>query len=259
MGMALTALAGGLLPERTPRDAARLLAVRHAGIALVLAVARPAGRAQLDHATSAPASAASPSCSTRRCPRSRRSRSRRAAQQRAVRRAARRPEGGDRARARRFSGGDRVAFDRLAARADDTLVTAVGEAFRSSFVLAGLCGLAAALLLLIGARTAMAAARGGAGRAGAGGYASRTPRSLPPVPQILDPCTAQRASPGAPGAGGLLQDAALRLLDRTACKLGSSREELVLALADPAEAKRFERKYGVDPRSLGGILGAILR
>ena len=51
MGMALTALAGGLLPERTPRDAARLLAMRHAGIAVVLAIARAAGRAQLDVTT----------------------------------------------------------------------------------------------------------------------------------------------------------------------------------------------------------------
>ena len=33
MGLSLTALGGDLLPERTPRDAARLLAVRHAGIA----------------------------------------------------------------------------------------------------------------------------------------------------------------------------------------------------------------------------------
>ena len=126
-------------------------------------------------------------------------------------------------------------------------------------MLAGLCGLAAALLLLIGARTAMAAAAAALAALVAGGYAGAHAAFAPDVPQILDPCTAQRASPGAPGAGGLLQDAALRLLDRTACKLGSSREELVLALADPAEAKRFQRKYGVDPRSLGGILGAILR
>src|SRR6185295_16706114 len=36
MGMALTALAGELLPERTTHDAARTLAVRHAGIVFVL-------------------------------------------------------------------------------------------------------------------------------------------------------------------------------------------------------------------------------
>ena len=260
MGMALTALAGGLLPERTPRDAARLLAVRHAGIALVLAALAPLAAAQLDHATErarergvalvldAPLSPQQKISLAPALLKSVQSEEPRAGLQDAAAR--------ERAR---FTGGDRATFDRLAARADDTLVTAVGEAFRSSFVLAGLCGLAAALLLLIGARTAMAAAAAALAALVAGGYAGAHAAFAPDVPKILDPCTAQRASPGAPGTGGLLQDAALRLLDRTACKLGSSREELVLALADPAEAKRFQRKYGVDPRSLGGILAALLR
>ena len=139
------------------------------------------------------------------------------------------------------------------------LVAAVGEAFRSSFVLAGLAGLAAALLLLAGARLAAVAAAGALAAATAGGYAALHAAVAPEVPQILDPCTAQRASPGTPGASGFLQDAALKLLDSTACRLGSSREELALALASPAEARRFKRKYGTDPRSLGGILGALLR
>ena len=38
-----------------------------------------------------------------------------------------------------------------------------------------------------------------------------------------------------------------------ACDNGSSREELVLALADQSEAEAYERKYGVNPRSLDGI------
>ena len=41
MGMALPAFAGELLPERTAHDAARLLTVRHAGIALVLVALAP--------------------------------------------------------------------------------------------------------------------------------------------------------------------------------------------------------------------------
>jgi hypothetical protein len=105
----------------------------------------------------------------------------------------------------------------------------------------------------------VAAAAAGLAALVAGGYVGAHAAFAPDVPPILDPCTAQRASPGTGGVGGLLQDAALSLLDRTACKLGSSREELVLALADPAEATRFKRRYGIDPRSLGGILGAILR
>jgi MFS family permease len=260
MGLALTALAGGLLPERTPRDAARLLAVRHAGIALVLAVLAPLAAAQLDHATErARERGVALVLDTPLSPQQKIAlapallESVRSDEPRAGLRDATARERG------RFTGTDRATFDRLAARADDTLVTAVGEAFRSSFVLAGLCGLAAALLLLIGARTAVAAAAAALAALVAGGYAGAHAAFAPDVPQILDPCTAQRASPGTPGAAGVLQDAALRLLDRTACKLGSSREELVLALADPAEAKRFQRRYGVDPRSLGGILGAILR
>ena len=51
MGLALTALGGHLLPERTPRDAARLLAVRHAGIAAILAIAAPIAAHQLDITT----------------------------------------------------------------------------------------------------------------------------------------------------------------------------------------------------------------
>ena len=51
MGLALTALGGDLLPERTPRDAARLLAVRHAGIAGILAIAAPIAAHQLDVST----------------------------------------------------------------------------------------------------------------------------------------------------------------------------------------------------------------
>ena len=78
------------------------------------------------------------------------------------------------------------------------------------------------------------------------------------MPAILDPCTAKRAPPKAGGLGGLLQDQALALLDRTACNLHSSREELVLALADESEARRFKREHGVNPREIGGLLRALL-
>src|SRR4051794_24187023 len=51
MGLALTALGGGILPERTPRDAARLLTLRYAGIAAILAIAAPIAANQLESAT----------------------------------------------------------------------------------------------------------------------------------------------------------------------------------------------------------------
>ena len=78
-------------------------------------------------------------------------------------------------------------------------------------------------------------------------------------PEIQDPCHPHRTPPKTGGITGFLQDQALKLLDSTACKLGSSREELVLAIADEAEAKRFEREHGVDPRTAAGILSALLK
>ena len=50
IGMALPALAGELLPERTPRQAAGLLSIRHAGITLALLALAPIVAAQLDRA-----------------------------------------------------------------------------------------------------------------------------------------------------------------------------------------------------------------
>src|SRR5829696_9901410 len=50
MGMALPALAGELLPERTPGQAAWLLTARHAGITLALLLIAPVAAAQLDGA-----------------------------------------------------------------------------------------------------------------------------------------------------------------------------------------------------------------
>jgi hypothetical protein len=55
----------------------------------------------------------------------------------------------------------------------------------------------------------------------------------------------------------LIQDQALAALDRAACRFGSSREELALALADREHARAYEREHGVDPRSVGGLLEAL--
>ena len=112
----------------------------------------------------------------------------------------------------------------------------------------------------------MPARRRLAALAAAGGLAVAVPlayvvaqRSIGPEPvEIQDSCHPQRSSPGAGGVEGVLQDQALKLLDRTACGFGSSREELVLALADKDEAKRFEQEHGRDPRSIGGLIGALI-
>ncbi len=59
------------------------------------------------------------------------------------------------------------------------------------------------------------------------------------------------------GSTGFVQDAALAALDRAACRFGSSREELALALADEDEARAYERAHGVDPRSTDGLLEVL--
>ena len=64
---------------------------------------------------------------------------------------------------------------------------------------------------------------------------------------IADPCE-DRDNPGSGGITGFLQDAALVAVDEVACKAGSSREELVLAMVDKDAAQEYERRYGVDPR-----------
>ena len=61
-----------------------------------------------------------------------------------------------------------------------------------------------------------------------------------------------RTLPKTGGVDGLPAGPVLKVLDSAACKFGSSREELVLALADNDEAKRFEREHGVDPRTAAG-------
>jgi hypothetical protein len=43
-----------------------------------------------------------------------------------------------------------------------------------------------------------------------------------------------------------------------ACRAGSSREELVLALLDEDSADRYEERYGVDPRSALDLTNLIL-
>ena len=57
-------------------------------------------------------------------------------------------------------------------------------------------------------------------------------QSVRPEPvAIADPCE-DRQLPSSGGVAGFAQDAALIAADTVACRAGSSREELVLALAD---------------------------
>jgi len=259
MGMALPSIAGGLLPERTSADAARLLTLRHLGIAAALAVLAPVLSHDLDAATQrarergvalvldapfdplekvklAPALLAGVE-----------SRDPRDGLRRAI------------AEHRGDVGADeRAAYDRLGRRADETLTTAVGDAFRTAFIVTGALALLAALLLAgLGGLSPQSGVAVGVVAMTLAAYAILHATLAPEPVRLQDPCE-HRELPSAGGIGGFLQDRALELLDSTACRLHASREELVLALADEGDRRRFEQRHGVDPRSLSSVLGALI-
>jgi hypothetical protein len=267
MGMSLQAIAGGLLPERTAAEAARLLAVRHWGITLALVVLAPVTAAALDEAVDdARERSAAAVLDARLDPRAKLDlvapvtgsldpEDPRGGLQEAL----------DETRTRFQGDHDRQAFDDMADRLDGTLVRAVDDAFRPAFLITGALALIAAALLawpvLRGARgvipqqaTAIALA---AAIALPIGQALIAPAAAPARGEIKDPCD-DRELPRTGGIGGFLQDAGLIALDRAACEFGSSREELAIAIADPGEAKAYERQYGVDPRSATDLLGGVL-
>jgi hypothetical protein len=87
-------------------------------------------------------------------------------------------------------------------------------------------------------------------------YAVEHGTQAPAVVPLQDPCQ-QRELPDAGGFTGAIQNEALRLLDQGACQVGTSREELALALFDPARGRQFKLDHGVDPRSVGGLLSLL--
>jgi hypothetical protein len=261
MGMALPALAGELLPERTPRQAAGLLSIRHAGITVALLLLAPVAAAQLDNAVADVRERGAALILDARLPpldkielagplvadldpvdpRD------------ALRRAldAQAPRFADNPEQRR-------EYARLTERADDTLLAGVDSAFRIAFLIAGGLALVGAVAALPrGARPrTVALAATTAALALPVGYAVVQPRVEPEPVVIADPCK-DRTLPDTGGLQGFVQDQALAALDRAACRFGSSREELALALADEKEARAYERAHGVDPRSAGGLLEAL--
>jgi len=258
MGMALPALAGGLLPERTPGQAAWLLAARHAGITLALVAIAPVVAAQLDDAVSDVRERGAALILDAKLPPLDKIElagplvadldpvnprdSLRAALDEQARRFADDP-------------GQRREYAELTERADETLVAGIEDAFRIAFVIAGALALGGALAVLPRAprdRTLALAAMLAALTLPAL-HAVARPQLAPEPVAIADPC-APRELPGTGGIQGFVQDAALKALDRAACRFGSSREELALALADEDDARAYRARFGVDPRSAGGLL-----
>lgn len=266
MGLALPALAGELLPERTRRDVARVLSIRHAGIAIALAVIAPivanSLETQIDEArlkgTSALLDASlDPGDKFDIAPK--------------LFEGLNTDDPREQLRdsiaavSADFDGDDREELDRLGGQLDDVVTGAVRGAFRFAFVATAAMALAAALVLALGslgplgarARNAIAAAALAA-VVGVAVYGVLYSDSQAEAVTIQDPCDADREDPGSGGIGGFLQDRSLELLDRAACGYGSSREELLLALVDDDERKAFERRYGEDPGSITSLGGAIL-
>lgn len=258
MGLALPALAGGLLPERSVRDAGRLLTVRHLGITAALVALAPIMAERLESAadtaklrgtavlldaaltpqeklelvalTTADFDTVAPRDELR---------------------------GALREGRERIEADNRAVYAAMGRRLDAVLVRAINDAFRLAFLLCGgLAGLAALVLVLDGRRRPAGLAAVSLGVAGVllAGQALIASAARPAEVIIADPCTADRDTADSGGIGGFLQRQALGALDRVACDHGATREELVLALADDAEAERYTRRYDVD---LGLIRGLV--
>jgi len=260
MGLALPALAGELLPERTPEQAARLLAHRHIGITVALVLLAPIAATRIDDAVAGGREQGTALVLDARLP--------------PLDKLTLAgtlvgdldpvdPRGQLQASLDRARGGidaeDRAAYAALARRADEALVTGVQEAFAPAFAICGALALLAALLVLPRGRRGLTVVAAAAATALvlAGGARLAQPGLEPEPVRIADPCV-ERDLPDTGGVDGALQDVALIALDRAACRHGSSREQLALALVDDGARADYEREFGVDPRDIGGLLGAVL-
>jgi hypothetical protein len=261
MGLALPALAGDLLPERTVRQATALLCTRHLGIAAGLAILAPVMTSSIDGALEtarlhgaalildagvdplkklniAPQLAAAVNTE----------------QPLAGIRKVFRDNAGD------LPGDQRADWDRLAHRGSQTLVAAVNDAFEPGYAVGAALALLAALAIApwpSRRRLALAAAVVAAAILIPAAYALAADRARPPPVKLGDPCK-PRNLPQTGGIGGFVQDTALVALDRAACHAGSSREALVLALASDDAARAYKQRYGLDPHSITGLLGAVI-
>jgi MFS family permease len=261
-GLALTALGGELLPDRDGHDSARLLTMRHLGIALALLILAPIAQHELDTTlqdTRLRGAAVildariDPRLKLELAPRLNGSVE------------TEDPRGGlDEvfADGRQDVDSDQLgSYDDLADRADDLLVTAVNDGFRTAFLIAAALALFAAALLALAAPVAAGApvvgyvAVGSVAAVLVFGLLAQAARPEPV--QIADPCE-DRQLPSSGGVAGIAQDAVLIAADTVACRVGSSREELVLALADDEASREYEKRYGINPRSAIDVVGRLL-
>jgi len=265
MGMALPALSGELIPERTRHDVARLLSIRHAGIAIALAALAPLISANLTSTIDDAREQGTAAVLDARLP-----------LENKVEIAPDlfgslntddpRGELQDSIKEARMGLDAEPAseLDSLGDRLDDVVTGAVRSAFRTTFIVTAGLALLAALVLLSGAlggvavmaRPAIAAA-GIAAIAGPAGYGVAYAASSRETVPIRNPCE-ERELPETGGISGEIQDISLAALDRAACRFGSSREELLLALFDDRLLREFEEEHGVNPRSALSLIPGLL-
>jgi MFS family permease len=263
MGMALPALSGELMPERTRHDVARLLSIRHAGIAIALAALAPLISSNLNSTIDSAREQGTAAVLDARLPPedkiaiapdlfgSLNTDDPRGELQKSI----------DKARTD-LDPDQAPEFDRLGDTLDDVVTSAVRRAFRPTFIVTSALALLAALILLSGAlgpalaRRAIATA-GAAAIAAAAGYGLAFAATNQVTVPIRDPCK-DRQLPDTGGISGSLQDVSLSALDRAACSFGSSREELLLALFDDKLQHKFEEEHGVDPRSASSLIQGLL-
>ena len=104
---------------------------------------------------------------------------------------------------------------------------------------------------------AVAAARGSSPRSRSASTPSPSTARAQTTVAIKDPCQ-DRDIPDSGGLGGFVQGLSLEALDRAACDIGSSREELLLAIFDDKLHDEFDDKYGKDPRNPLDVGAALL-
>jgi MFS family permease len=263
MGMALPALSGELMPERTRHDVARLLSIRSAGIAIALAALAPLISSNLTSTIDSAREQGTAAVLDAHLPPEDKiaiapdlfgglnTDDPRGELQKSI------------AKARADLGPDQsTELGHLGDRLDDVVTGAVRDAFRSTFIVTAALALLAALILLSGAiRAALArpvlATAAVASIAALAGYGIAFGASNQETVPIRDPCK-DRNLPDTGGITGALQDASLAALDRAACSFGSSREELLLALFDDRLQHKFEQEHGVNPRSVFSLGPALL-
>jgi Major Facilitator Superfamily len=265
MGLALPALSGELIPERTRLDSAKLLSIRHAGIAVALAALAPLISSNLTSTIDTAREQGTAAVLDAKLPPEKKieiapdlfgglnTDDPRGQLQKEI----------DNAKAG-LSGDEATEMGNLGNRLDEVVTGAVRSAFRPTFIVTSALALLAALILLTGSGPAAAAltrpavaTAAIAALVAAGGYGIAYANSARETVKIGDPCE-DRQLPGVGGISGALQDISLAALDRAACKFGSSREELLLALFDDRLQHKFEEEHGVNPRDLLSLGPAIL-